>query len=366
MLNFFSKVMLFLYTIYMFFTFKKPFVQKNVLFIIKERKVYGTKTKAYGLYNSCEFVARKLRDAGHIANVIQVVDNNCIDKYVTQYKPTHCFIEALWVVPSKFEVLAKLHPKVKWIVRLHSMVPFLASEGIAFEWLNEYMELRKKGINISISSNNIKAYEDLKQLYNDVSYTPNIYYPDTYTEKKIKFNYPACENTIHVGCFGALRVLKNHAQQALWSIEYANKMKKNLVFHINISEHEQKEAGPILKNLRAIFKNTNHKLVEHPWYDHADFISLVKRMDMGLQVSFTETFNITAADFVYCNIPIIVSNEIDFVKKSYRIDPTNKDQFLHAMERAYYDIVYENHTDNYDLLMNHNKKASKVWLKLLK
>ena len=34
-----------------------------------------------------------------------VVDNNGIDKEITEYKPTHVFIEGLWVVPEKFDVL---------------------------------------------------------------------------------------------------------------------------------------------------------------------------------------------------------------------------------------------------------------------
>lgn len=342
------------------------FKQQNLLFIIKERKAYGAKTKAYGLYNSCEFVARKMREEGHIANTVQVVDNNCIDKYVTLYKPTHCFIEALWVVPSKFEVLAKLHPKVKWIIRLHSMVPFLTSEGMAFEWLNEYIELRKKGIDISISCNNEKAYNDIKEIYgNNVSYTPNIYYPDHYTERKINFNTEPNKKEINIGCFGALRVLKNHSQQAIWAIEFANEIGKTLNFHINISEHEQKEAGPILRNLRAIFKNTKHKLIEHPWYEHTDFLGLVKKMDIGLQVSFTETFNITAADFVYLNIPIVVSNEIEFVQEQYRVNPTNKKEFLHALERAYYGAMHHSQYDNFKLLRKHNQQSIKTWLKLL-
>lgn len=154
------------------------------LFVIKERSVYGTKTKAYGLYNSCKFVCNKLNKHGIESDVVQVIDNNCIDKYVTQYKPTHCFIEALWVVPAKFETLAKLHPNVKWIVRLHSMIPFLSSEGMAFEWLNEYMELRKKGIKISISCNNEKLYEDLMTIYKSVYPLLQIYTSQKYHHLK--------------------------------------------------------------------------------------------------------------------------------------------------------------------------------------
>ena len=151
---------------------------KRILFIIKERNVYGSKTKAYGLYNSCQFVANKLKEYGVETKVVQVVDNNSIDREVSLFKPTHCFIEAIWVVPSKFEILSALHPTVNWHVRIHSMIPFLSSEGIAFEWINEYQSLRNKGINISLSCNNEDLYKSMQLLYgNSVSYTPNMYFP---------------------------------------------------------------------------------------------------------------------------------------------------------------------------------------------
>jgi hypothetical protein len=325
------------------------------LFIIKERSVYGTKTKAYGLFNSCKFVCNRLNKIGIEANVIQVIDNNCIDKYVTQYQPTHCFIEALWVVPSKFEVLAKLHPNVKWVIRLHSMVPFLTSEGMAFEWLNEYMELRKKGINISISCNNQELHEQLSQIYEGVTFTPNIYEPDYECLKKNNN-----KDTLDIGCFGALRVLKNHTQQALWAIEFANKLGKKMNFHINVSEHEQKESGPVLRNLRAIFKNTEHTLVEHLWYEHKDFLELVSTMDMGMQISYTETFNVVAADFVYCGVPIVVSRDIKFVHPNCSVSPSNDKQVESAMKYAFYDRDMPR--DNKKLLEDHNRMAFQQWL----
>jgi len=332
------------------------------LFIIKERSVYGTKTKAYGLFNSCKFVCNKLSKSGIESNVVQVIDNNCIDKYVTEYKPTHCFIEALWVVPSKFEVLAKLHPNVKWVVRLHSMIPFLSSEGMAFEWLNEYMELRKKGINISISCNNQNLYQNLKELYgSSVSYTPNIYSPD---EVILAERSNKKDKIIDIGCFGALRVLKNHTQQAIWAIEFANKINMTLNFHINISEHEQKESGPVLRNLRAIFKNTKHNLIEHLWYEHSDFLKLVSTMDIGMQISFTETFNIVAADFVYCGVPIVVSRDIKFVDQNCAVVPSNEKQVENALKYAYYekDVVKQNKK----LLEEHNRCAYQEWLEFVK
>ena len=95
-------------------------------------------------------MADMLVASGIPAKVVVVVDNNDIDREVAAYKPTHVIIEALWVVPEKFEVLSKLHPGVKWIVRYHSEVAFLASEGIAMKWTQGY--LAQNNVFIGINS----------------------------------------------------------------------------------------------------------------------------------------------------------------------------------------------------------------------
>ena len=344
----------------------------KILFIVKERYHYGSPTKSYGLFNSCDFVARSLRENRISADVIQVIDNNYIDAAIAQYKPTHCFIEALWVVPEKFEVLASLHPKVEWIVRLHSMIPFLSNEGMAFEWLNKYMTLRKKGIKIAISCNNIKLYQYLKRIYRFVSYSPNIYNPNN-ADSNIAFDYSG-KDYMNIGCFGALRPLKNTVQQAILAINFANELEKKLNFHVNVSEHEHSTAIPILKNLREIFSQTKHNLIEHPWYEHKDFLQLVKAMDFGMQVSFSETFNITAADFVHCQIPIVTSKEIEFVHDCCRSDVHDDKKIMKAMNNAYYGNFYDGRVfdpnfkvtlENTALLESHNKKALHDWYKLL-
>jgi hypothetical protein len=104
-------------------------VNPKILFLLKRRHDYNSEEHtnlniSTGLYNSAHFMHEMLIDEGLESNIAVVVDNNSIDKEVTKYKPTHVIIEALWVVPEKFYILSKLHPNVKWIIRLHSEIPF--------------------------------------------------------------------------------------------------------------------------------------------------------------------------------------------------------------------------------------------------
>lgn len=159
---------------------------------------------------------------------------------MTAYRPTVVYIEALWVVPPKFEVLTKLHPSVEWIVRMHSEVPFMANEGIAVEWCIDYVKYPK----VRISGNSHRLNENLRTLiqtsyphwspeevaYN-VVYLPNCY--DTNVEVASQ-KHPTPGET-HIGCFGAIRPLKNQLIQAIAAIKYVEKYHpgEKLVFHMN-------------------------------------------------------------------------------------------------------------------------------------
>jgi hypothetical protein len=350
---------------------KKP----RVLFILKERFIYGQRTNAYGLYNSCDFVSRYLKEIGLDSKVVQVVDNNAIDREVASFKPTDCFIEALWVVPEKFKVLSRLHPRVSWHVRLHSKVPFLSMEGMAFDWLSEYVRLRKEeNIDISLSANNKDLHQDLDLLYpNCVNYTPNLYYPDPDAVSNPVPDVRTSRSELHIGLFGALRPLKNHMQQAVWAEEFARRKSKRLVLHINLTEHESNEYNTsgkvnlsILRNLRSMFKNSPSRLVEHPWYSHADFLTLARQMDLGMQVSFSETYNIVAADLITQGVPVVASKEIEFVNPLCKVSATDDCGALAAMHLALEYGRYGLNFMNRQLLADNNRRACKAWRILLK
>jgi hypothetical protein len=252
------------------------------------------------------------------SKVVDVVDNNCINREVCLYRPTHVFIEALWVVPSKIEQLAKLHPDVKWIIRIHSNTPFIANEGVAIDWILGYLAIDSPNVIIAPNSKNFLG--DLISIgasKSKVNYLPNYY---EFRKHSNKLNN--LKDSVHIGCFGAIRPLKNQLIQAIAAINFANTINKDLYFHINSSRVEQ-SGNNVLKNLRALFENGRHKLVEHNWLKHDDFLVLVGNMDINMQVSLTETFNITVADSVNELVPVVVSKEVDWIDSRFHADPTS-------------------------------------------
>lgn len=312
-------------------------MSSRLLFILKCREGnWGYGSRESGLSNSARFVVDMLQKNGIEAKAVEVIDNNCIDREVTLYSPTHVIIEAFWVVPEKFDVLMSLHPKVRWIVRDHSETPFLANEGIAFGWTLEYL---KRGV--EVMCNSPRAVGDMAALAitgnlnpENVTYGPNVYPTPGYGEFELKKRNPA---RIDVGCFGAIRPLKSHMTQVIAALIFAKSVGAKLNFHINATRVEGK-GDPILKNIRETFARLDHNLVEHGWCNHKEFLNVLKGMDISLQVSFTETFNIVAADSMASGVPLVVSNEVPWIGEYAHRHPT--DTF--DISKGMWDIWYEN------------------------
>jgi len=329
----------------------------RVLFILKRHHHYALgygHNRYSGLYNSAKFVADMI-DKRASAKIVEVVDNNDIDREVSEYQPTHVIIEALWVVPEKFEVLQRLHPTVQWIVRVHSEIPFLALEGIAIEWIRRYVSYS----NVRVSANSPRAKRDLDSIVGAdvVVYLPN-YYPQEFEA------YQASEfgNEINVGCFGAIRPLKNQLSQAIAAMSYANRNGLILNFFVNAGRVEKGES--VLKSLRALFADTPHTLTELGWLNRQQFLDTMQSMDLAMSVSLTETFSLVTADAVSQGIPIVTSSEVSWATSPCQADPTDvrdiEEKINLALEYPRFNVGFNQHN-----LRKYSKHSESIWFDYL-
>lgn len=343
-----------------------------ILFILKRREDFNPekhneKGLSTGLFNSASFMVDMLNAANIDARLEVVIDNNDIDRVVTKHRPTHVIIEALWVVPSKFSILSKLHPKVKWVIRLHSEMPFLAGEGMAMDWLGDYILNPKVyiGVNAPRMRSEVKTYLKIKQQWsqeetdNRIIYLPN-YYPQEYKTKSYEIN----KEYIDIGCFGAVRPFKNHMIQAIAAIKFADHIGKKLRFHINVGRIEMK-GEPVMSNLRSLFLqlyDQGHQLIANTWAPRDEFLMLCGKMDIGLQVSFSETFNIVGADIISQGVPLVGSVEIPWIDSAYSSRAESSEDIYNALLLAHSE-PQRNVESNQVKLTAYTNETENTWIK---
>lgn len=339
---------------------KSKMKNKKVLFICKKRNAtYGV---SIGLVNSAQFIANFLNEEEIPSKVVMVIDSNFIDKEVHHYKPTHVILQALWVPPYKLQQLAIKYPNIIWQTHIHSKIPFLAHEGMAIEWITEYYKLMNLCPNIQMSANSKECKQAMEiSLNEEMTYLPNMYVPDYPAPQKEKHG----GNYLNIGCFGAIRPFKNQLIQAMSAMAFGDYIDRDVYFHINCDRPEQNGQN-IIKNIKALFGSSDrHHLVECKWENHSNFLKVIAKMDICMQVSLSETYNIVTADSVYVGVPTVVSDEIqwmpNFTKTS--IDDINKIVSTLAWNLKYSKLIS---WTNKKYLNCDNKTAGKIWLKYLK
>lgn len=354
-------------------TYKVANPVSRVLFILKRREDFNAVMHSHvglstGLYNSAKFMDDMLTDHGIESNLEVAIDNNCIDRLVRKHNPDYVIIEALWVVPTKFAILQKLHPSVKWIIRLHSEMPFMAGEGMAMDWVGDYSGFK----NIIIACNaprmmrEIKFYLKHRNQWTDqqadhrVIYLPN-YYPQDYVTKELNKD----KEHIDIACFGAIRPLKNHLSQAFAAIEFAEQLGKRLRFHVNAGRIEM-QGGPAINNLKGLFQQIHehgHALVNHQWRPREEFLHLCAEMDIGMQCNFSETFNIVGADLVSRGIPLLSNhNEIPWAIPRFCASPVDTQDIIDKLHITY-ESADANVTQHQKSLTAYTSNTAKLWTK---
>lgn len=328
----------------------------KILFLVKTTQEYGgvCQPSKSGLRNSAKFVVDAINEFEDIEAILEFcIDGNDVDRKLNQYRPDLCILEALWVTPVKLQELIGLYPEIKFVTRIHSKTPFIAMEGNAIEWIREYEKIS------IVSFNHIDTSQDFAQLGIKNIYLPNIYPLIEYTRRvnhHKKFLYK-------IGCFGSIRPFKNQLNQAVAAMLFAEKRGSIVHFYINSTRIEQRGES-ILKGLRALFAGTRHKLVECEWLHHNEFLTLISQMDACMQVSFTETFNIVTADCISQHIPMVVSDEIDWLS-CHKVDPNNADDIARQLGYVI-DNKRDVTEDNINDLNLYNCEAVNRWFKFLK
>jgi hypothetical protein len=248
-----------------------------------------------------------------------------IDKYnETHHKPlTHVIISAPWLTRYELKCLLEEYPNIQFLIICHSNVGFLQSDLSAMELLRCYHELEGLFPNLRIGGNSWKFVKWLRKAYdwNDIVYLPNLY-PLGHPHDK-QWNGVS---TLKIGAFGAVRPEKNFMTAAAAALVLHRILDVPIEFHM-LKGLEQNSISKAIKDMLSDLPDVT--LVEHSWIYWDDFIELVSSMDLLIQVSYTESFNMITADGIHVGVPSVVSRAISWAPNSWK---ANSDDAVEVAE----------------------------------
>ncbi len=289
---------------------------------------------------------------------VDIVDT--INKYnqTHEHMLTHVVISAPWLSLWDMKSLLTGFPEIEFVVLSHPNVGFLQADVLGVELLRAYQNLQTEFCNFRIGGNSRAFVDWMEAAYGiPVTYLPNLYPLDkARPAKKWKDN---CRS-LKIGAFGAVRPYKNFMTAAAAALAIANALCIPVEFHMSAGgEGDSFRTMPAIKEL---LRNTNVTLITHKWDYWHKFIRLVRSMDLLIQVSYTESFNLVTADGIASGVPSVVSSAIRWAPDGWKADADN------AMDVAAVGmkLLAGNHSNaGIKALIHSNKEGIKEWEKFL-
>lgn len=306
--------------------------------------------------------AKVLRSAGISADVWAILGARDISQRIRQSvpRPTHVIIAAPWLPALDLQNLVFSHHGIQFAVVCHSNVGFLQADPAAIRNFRDDLNLEQGALNFACGGNSKRFANWIEGAYS----RPCIWLPNLYALPAHPPNrrpWPGgC--SARIGVFGALRPLKNHLSAAAACLEIANDLHIRIKFFINVGRVEGGYTP--LRALEAMLDQSHTvELVKEGWHHWPVFRELIRSMDLLMQPSFTETFNMVTADGAAEGIPSVVSEAIDWAPRSWQADVDDPLDIARVGKQLLGDVRAGD--EGFRALAKHNADGLAAWRKYL-
>lgn len=324
-------------------------------------KQFVTGLSHVGLGNNALLTAKALKGAGVDCRIEGVWTAAHIRRTLTKYRDTatHAVVEAAFYGYEEAAALAADFPDVEFVYRNHSQVGFLQVEPTAVRWFREYARLQEASLNVRLSANNRRFVDWWAGAYNQrCLYLPNLY--PTVDRVVVKKRRAQFRDTLRIGSFGSLRLLKNHATACAGAMLAARGLGCDLEFYMN-SNRDENGGRAVVEAVRQMTAGLPWvKFVAVPWQHWVDFRHTVAAMDLCMQPSFTETFNIVTADAAAEGVPSVVSDAIEWAPRHWMAQPDEAEDVARVGRTLLLDP--DAGAAGWTALVEYQKGALKTWL----
>ena len=308
--------------------------------------------------------AKYLRHHGVDTTVFPVRDNidivTSIDHYNETHEKrlTHVIISAPWVSLYDMRNLIENFSDIQFVVLSHSNVGFLQADPCGVELFRKYAELSKTHKNFRVGGN-CKRFSE----WFEISYKEKcICLPNIYPVERISGKIWNGRHPLKIGAFGAIRPEKNFMTAAAGAVAIQSILNIPVEIHMSTGGDGCKSTTlPAIEQMTEGIEGLT--LIRHDWNNWDEFIKLISEMDLLIQVSYTESFNMVTADGISVGVPSVVSPVIFWAPDSWKVDSDD------AMEVAKKGIELLLNDQGYigsDSLRENNEKSLKYWFDFLK
>jgi len=262
--------------------------------------------------------AKVLRREGIPAEVWPISSAQDLRKRLENAPRKEVIISAPWIPAHELQSLSMDFPETRFTVTCHSNVGFLQADRNGVRLVRETIDLELGTSNIRLAGNTRRFCDWIQMAYGaPCAYLPNLYYLDG---APVRPQYPFTCGTLRIGAFGATRPLKNLMSAAAAALEIARGLRVPLEFWMSGG---RSEAGG--ESIHAAIKEMLQGLagvsvIFNGWQSWPKFRQTVGHMDLLLQPSYTESFNMVTGDGVAEGVPSVVSSAIDWAPKDWKAD----------------------------------------------
>jgi hypothetical protein len=346
--------------------FKRHDRDVHVALVFKDFSTW-LKTSCVGLNIAGHTTATALKKHGIDANVFPVKNNvdlvNLIDKYKekTGLPLTHVVIYAPWITVYDLKALLEHFNYIRCLILSHSNVGFLQADHLGVELLRHYIDLTQVYPNLQVGGNSYKFVKWLNNAF-DVE---GILLPNLYPLAKGTKMKPAWDDIspIKIGIFGSPRPQKNFMSAVGAAILIQRKLGVDVEIHMNADVEDVN--NPVTVAIAQMLEGLDHiKLVIHTWADWLDFIQIVGDMDLLLQPSYTESFNMVTADGISVGVPSVASSAIYWAPPCWKAEVDDCNDIAETGIRLLSSSKLRR--EGLSALKIYNDKSLSHWLEFLK
>jgi len=268
--------------------------------------------------------ARALRAVGYIVEIWPILDASDLTARLAadretgrlnhHVEVTHVVISAPWIPTLALAQLVHEYPDIEFCVLCHSNIGFLQADPGAIALLRSGGALEQTAPNFHIGANNDKIQTWWLAAYGD----PMLLLPNMYPFNSIRHKPQWQGGRLRIGCFGAMRPQKNVLTAAAAALEVGVRLRAQDLEFWTSGGRVEGGAGSIVAAIQQMYLNVPRaRWTAQSWASWTDFLMTVGSMDLLLQPSYTEGFNMVTADGIARGIPSVIGDAIDWAPRNW-------------------------------------------------